>query len=165
MIDLDSGYKEVLTYKGVPLRLHWTLPLGLLFFFGLEPLAWLLFMVIIVLHEFGHAFLVRYYGHHLQSIDILGFGGLCRWYPRGMATDDERSVIAWGGVAAQGILLAFAGAAALLFGPATTAIGATVSVFLIKWNAIIIALNLIPISPLDGHEAWKLVTRKISSYR
>ena len=160
MININSGYKTALTIKGVPIRLHWTLPVGLIFLCGIDPLAWLLFTFIIFVHEAGHALIVHHYKHGLESIDILGFGGLCRWFPRGNATPTEVSVIAWGGVLAQMVLLAVTGALILIFGYPTVGAMATAAYFFVKFNLIIIGLNLIPIPPLDGHEAWKLVTRK-----
>ncbi len=162
MINLDSGYATLFSIKDVPIRVHWSLPFGLLLLAGINPLAWLLFVFIIFAHEAGHAFAINRYRHEVQSIDLWGLGGFCRWYPLGHATPTERSVIAWGGVLAQAAILAVAGIAVLIFGYPTGGYGYMAANFFIEFNLILIGLNLIPISPLDGHEAWKLVTRKFA---
>src|SRR5262245_6600979 len=103
----DRGYLRIATLHGIPIRVHWSMPVGALIFSGFRfaPVFWLAFFALVLLHELGHAFFVRRYRHHVLSIDITGFGGLCRW--NGHASAYERAVIAWGGVVAQ-ILLFFA---------------------------------------------------------
>ncbi|MBI5533123.1 MAG: hypothetical protein HY898_10425 [Deltaproteobacteria bacterium] len=142
----------------MPVRLHWTLPIGALVFSGgaFAPFFWLGFFVLVFLHELGHAIIVRRLGYRVTAIDITGFGGMCRW--SGAASRLERSLISWGGVGAQLVILA------LTFGLVTIfpflALGWTgqlVSVFL--WtNLWLAAINLLPFPPLDGHQAWQLVS-------
>ena len=67
------------------------------------------------------------------------------------------SVIAWGGVIAQTCVLVVMGLVVLLFGyPAGGMLGLIIY-WLVKINIFIIIFNLIPIRPLDGYEAWKLL--------
>lgn len=154
---LRDGYLVVGHVRGVPIRVHWSMPLGALVLGGMSPAFWLAFFVIVLLHEGGHALLVRHYRHRVVSVDVTGLGGLCRW--QGRATARERAVIAWGGVAAQAALLLVTGALVLVFGyPASGPLHTLASAF-IRTNAFIILLNLVPIPPLDGAEAWTLVTR------
>lgn len=138
--------------------MHWTAPLGALMFGGFRfaPAVWLAFLVIILVHELGHAFLVRRFGLGLVSVDVYGLGGLCR-HERGSAY--QSSVIAWGGVVAQGCLLLPAIVLSLLAPLLALPIGGFTAELLgalVYTNTFIIILNLIPIRPLDGAEAWKL---------
>src|SRR5262245_31795457 len=60
---MESGFLHLGRFRGVPLRMHVLAPLGALFFSGFrfEPGAWLGFVLIILLHEIGHALLVMRY--------------------------------------------------------------------------------------------------------
>jgi len=153
----DRGYWRIFSWRGAPVRLHWTLPVGAFVFGGLEfvPAFWLGFTLLVFAHELGHAMVVRKFGHRVSSIDITGIGGMCRW--SGSATAMERALIAWGGVMAQSVLLVAAAIVAFTV-PAVARgwLAGLLSVFL--WtNVYLMALNLIPIPPLDGSEAWKII--------
>lgn len=153
----QSGYLRIFSWRGVPVRLHWTLPLGALIFGGslLAPAFWLGFVLLVLAHELGHALIVMKLRHRVMAIDVTGFGGMCRW--SGAATPLERSLIAWGGVAAQAALLVVA----LVLSVTVPGLGRgwtapLLSVFL--WtNVYLMALNLLPFAPLDGAEAWRLI--------
>jgi stage IV sporulation protein FB len=135
-------------------RVHWTMPLGA-FLFGraqFVPVFWAAFFVIVLWHEMGHALVVRHFRHRVVSVDLTGVGGLCRW--AGSATAYERAAIAWGGVAAQAVLLVVALAVRALVGPPTSWLGAEIESAAIQWNLSLIVLNLLPWPPLDGSEAW-----------
>src|SRR5579859_2714533 len=99
---MRSGYATVAYLGRSPLRLHWTLPIGALVVSGghFAPYTWAAFAFLILVHELGHAFLVRRYRHAVVSIDLHGLGGHCRW--SGYASEVEKSKIAWGGVLATG---------------------------------------------------------------
>jgi Zn-dependent protease len=159
----ETGYFEIGKVRGVPLRLHWTLPVGMLLLGGLSPLVWLAFTALVLAHEAGHALLVRRYRLHVLSIDLTGFGGATRW--AGHATEHQKSVIAWGGVAAQAVLLVAALAAFVVAGPPTSSMGHALSSVFIRSNLFIIALNLLPMAPFDGADAWKLPARFIERLR
>ena len=108
----SRGYLTIFHYRGAPVRIHWTAPLGALILGGsllVVPIYWLAFFVLIVMHEIGHAALVRRYRFQVISIDLHGLGGLCRW--EGSANPWQRAVIAWGGIWVQLALLVFAGTA------------------------------------------------------
>ena len=93
---LRGGYLAIGRWRGAPLRLHWTLPVGALLFGQgrFVPGFWLGFFLLVFVHELGHAVLVRRYGHGVVSIDIHALGGVCRW--SGEPTAIDRSRIAWG---------------------------------------------------------------------
>ena len=154
---LDRGYLTIAKIRGAPIRFHWSLVLGLLFFTGFRfaPGAWLGFIVIILLHELGHAVLVWRGGLRVTSIDVAGYGGLCRY--EGGTTERWRSVIAWGGVAAQALLLVASVAITRLLPPTQNVLVAQLLDVMLMPNAALILFNLVPIPPLDGAEAWKLL--------
>ena len=161
----DRGFLNVGTWRGVPVRLHWTAPLGAALFGGLRlaPAVWFSFFVLVIAHELGHAYLVRRYGHHVMAIDVTGFGGLCRWF--GTATTFERAAIAWGGVVAQAALLLVALLLWGVFGPWPTGVGRDLVGTFVYANFWLIILNLLPFAPFDGKEAWPLARMLFQRWR
>jgi Zn-dependent protease len=153
----DSGYWTIARLRGVPLRLHWTIPVGALLFSGLRfaPAFWAAFFGLILLHEVGHAIVVRIYRHRVHAIDVMGFGGTCHW--SGAATPFQRAAIAWGGVLAQAVLLVATFVLVTVLGQPRTVAGAEVVDVFTRTNLWLIALNLLPVPPLDGAEAWPLL--------
>ena len=88
--------------RGIPVYAHLTLPIGMLLVsgFAFRPWSWLGLIAIVVVHELGHAFLLRRYGLPVLSIVLHGFGGECRTVD--YITPWQRSVVAWGGGSAKG---------------------------------------------------------------
>ncbi|HEY2404755.1 MAG TPA: hypothetical protein VGI10_02075 [Polyangiaceae bacterium] len=160
-----SGWWTIGSFRSAPIRLHWSVLIGALLFSGfhVEPALWLAFLLLILVHELGHAILVKAYRLHVIEIALHGMGGHCAYSPPG--TSKQSAVIAWGGVLAQACLLAATVAATHvfglpLFGPAYQFyyVFATVNVF-------VIFLNLLPFRPLDGANAWRLVPILIRQMR
>ena len=152
----EKDYFTLGRLYGIPIKLHWSLPLGALFFSGFRfvPGFWLGFFGLILIHECGHAFLSRIRGLRVLEIQIHGFGGLCR-HERG--TPYDTAIIAWGGVLAQFLVLYLPAVALIHAGiwPAA-AFGAELAEALTRTNLILIAFNLIPVGPFDGRAAWQL---------
>ncbi len=151
---MASWSLTVARWKNVPIKVHAALPLGLFVFTGFRfaPVSWACMLGIVLLHELGHAWVVRLVGGLATEVMIHGFGGWCAW--RGEVSKLGRAAIACGGVAAQLVLLLISlGADALGVWPhggnAETVFWACTSS-----NAYMIAFNLVPIAPLDGVEAW-----------
>ncbi len=159
---LERGSLTLARLRGIPIRAHWTLPLGALFFSGFRfaPGFWIGFFLLVLIHELGHAALVRAFRLRVVGIDVTGFGGLCHW--SGMATERQRGAIAWGGVLAQLALLAVAAGSLFVLGRPPTRFAAELFSVFTYTNVYLIGLNLLPIPPLDGFEAWKLVLRELS---
>jgi Zn-dependent protease len=160
----DRGYLRLFVVNGVAVRVHWSIPLPLLLLFGGASgrgmlLAWAL---ILVGHELGHAFLVRRYGLHVLSLDFHGFGGRCVY--AGDPTRLGAAVIAWGGVAAQAILFVLAIGFALLI-PGKRAFDVAVVDGLVRYNALMALLNLLPHPSLDGGQAWRAIPLAIEAQR
>lgn len=151
-----SGWWTITKLYGVPVRIHWSALLGAIFFSGLSfaPGAWLGFLLVILAHELGHAFVVLRTGQRLLGVSIHGFGGECQW--AGDATPLQRSLIAWGGVAAQAALFLVALPLSWLVGARLGLFGLDLFHALTVSSAFIAALNLLPLRPFDGAEAWKL---------
>jgi Zn-dependent protease len=154
---LSTGYLTLFKVRGAPVRVHWTTPLLALMLGGFRfvPGIWVGVFILILLHELGHAFFVWRYRLHVMAVEVTGWGGLCRY--AGQPTPIQRSIIAWGGVLAQSVVLVAASAYWLspLYAPTTMFEAHLVDSF-IRLNLMLIALNLLPIAPLDGAEAWKL---------
>lgn len=141
---------------GVPLRVHWSVPVCAFLAGGLRiaPGAWLAFLLLVLVHEAGHALVVRRTGARITALELLGFGGLCRW--EGHVTPLARACIAWGGVWAQLAVLAVTGAALLAFGAPSHPFAAQMVDVATVGNLWLMGVNLLPIRPLDGEEAWAL---------
>jgi stage IV sporulation protein FB len=153
---LRGGYLAIGQWRGAPVRLHWTLPIGALLFGQgrFVPGFWLGFFLLVFVHELGHAVLVRRCGHGVASIEIHALGGMCRW--SGEPTAIDRARIAWGGVLAQALAFAVATAAVALAGPPEGAFVRQLAAAFTVTNVWLMAINLLPVPPLDGAEAWKL---------
>jgi stage IV sporulation protein FB len=153
---LVGGFFRVGRLAGVELRLHWSVPLAALVFGSLrfEPILWLSFIAVIVVHELGHALLVRGMGYRLSGIDLTGYGGQCRF--NGTADAFDHAIIAWGGVLAQLGLLIGTLLVMLVFGEPSGSSGKLVEHAFVEINLWIVGINLLPFPPLDGARAWRL---------
>jgi stage IV sporulation protein FB len=149
----ERGYLTIARLGGTPLRLHWSLPLGALALTGFrfDPGAWLGLVLVVIAHELGHSVLVRRSRLDVESIDLHGLGGECRF--SGYATPWQRAGIAWGGVLAQALLLPIGFWLTPRLEPSVMQRAIATFGMPSLW---MIGLNLLPIAPLDGHEAWRL---------
>jgi hypothetical protein len=149
------GYFTIGRWRGIPVKLHWSAPIGAYFWTGCNPslVRILAFLSVTVVHELGHAVLVRRARAHVTEITVHAFGGECWWM--GEATPIERAMIAFGGVWAQCLLAAAAFAWAAL-APAQSALAVDLVDMFTRYNLYNAAFNLTPLRPLDGSEAWKL---------
>jgi hypothetical protein len=153
----DTGYWTVGRVRGVKVRVHWSAPIGAFFFtgFSMNPLLWAGFLFLVVVHELGHAAIVRRFGYHVTGVRIHGFGGDCPW--EGDATFAEVCTVAWGGVLAEGVLGIATLIALLAFGTPSSPILAALA-FTFTWtNVRMILFNLLPIPGFDGYHAWQLL--------
>lgn len=153
---------EIGSIAGVRIRLHASVLLMVaLFAFLRADLPIVLGLVAVILvHELGHAFVARRRGLAVREVVVHGFGGYCTHEP-GRPIDVQ--AIAWGGVLAQawlGFALALVrvGLDRLPVGmvPPDPMIPFWIGA-LSRMNLELALVNLVPIRPLDGAEAWKLV--------
>jgi hypothetical protein len=161
----QGGYFTLGHWRGIPIRTHWTIPLGAFIFtrFEFVPVLWLGFALIVLVHEFGHALMVRWCGAAVLSIDMDALGGSCSW--EGEVSPIQRALIAWGGVLAQLVLFVAVKMMDTNAGWSATLDGYQLSGVLTSTNLRIAAFNLIPIPPLDGWQAWRLIPLVYSDIR
>lgn len=154
-----SGFARLGRGFGAPLLFHWSIPLGLYVLDGMRVLPgyWVAGTLLILAHELGHAWLARRYGATVTAVKVMPIGGLCEY--RGDLTEAQRSVVAWGGVLAQALIYALTAAALRALGAPHHPWLADAARAWTQGNAFLIALNLMPVRPLDGYEAWRLPLR------
>ncbi len=154
---MNRGWWTITRLRGAPVRLHWTVPLGAFVMgrFSFVPAFWLGFVALVLIHELGHALLVLRYRLGLSEIAIHGLGGHCQHQRSG--TRFQEAVVAWGGVLAQSALLLAAYAWTLSVGPPSSEHAALLLHVFTSTNLWLIAINLLPIAPLDGSKAWPLL--------
>jgi Zn-dependent protease len=153
---LENGYLTLGRFHGARVRVHWSTLLGMLVLtrFHIAPGAWLGFLVVVLVHELGHATLAHRLGMEVVALDVHGLGGQCTY--AGLPTSKQQATIAWGGVLAQSALLVASLVVVSILGwPRGGQLGELC--YALTWtNAGVIALNLLPIPPLDGADAWTL---------
>jgi stage IV sporulation protein FB len=152
-----QGYLRIGRIGGAPVRLHWSVPLGVVAFSGfrLAPGAWLGVVLLILVHELGHAVAVWASGLRVVAVDVMAFGGLCRF--EGYPTPRGRVLIAWAGVLAQAALLLCTLVAVRLVGAPSHPFEADMVGAFVGANLWLMLFNLLPIPPLDGVDAWGII--------
>lgn len=125
------------------------------------------FFGLLVAHEYGHVFAARWRGVPVYAINFSGLHGETARAHSGRQKDE--AIIAWAGVGAQLLVLLLAWAATLLLdgvrSPALWTIAGPVLVVWTKWNVFLIIIALLPIGPMDGHAAWKILPMMRQSLR
>jgi hypothetical protein len=146
-----DGSVQLGRWWGIPVRFHWTLPIGMLVLTRgrFMPVAWASIASLVLVHELAR----------VESVQLNAFGGLCTY--SGEVGDVESSIIAWGGVLAQAIVLVVTWALIALFGQPRDPNVAQVAFAFTEANLWMIGLNLLPVPPLDGHLAWRLPFRSL----
>lgn len=162
MIHFDQGQLRFVRRGAVPIGVHWSLLLGLAAFsrFTFNPWFILGFLTLVGVHELGHAFLVKRYGLQVEGIVFHGLGGECSF--SGRVTQRKRSVIAWGGVAAQALML-IASLVWFTLSPPASEGAIVLQHALVTTNLWMIGLNLLPLPGFDGHYAWRVLKGKTAS--
>ena len=135
-----------------PLQLHWSLLLGVALFCTLEPRPLLLlgYAAVLLAHVAGHALAILGTPLSVHGVMLHGLGG--ELLGEGQVPPLRRSLVALSGVGGQLALLC----AALLL---AHALPADLSEAFVRRNGILLLLNLIPLRPLDGAQAWRLIPR------
>ncbi len=153
------------TWSGIPVAMHWSVllifPWLYLFMGGFlyAAIGSLAYFALLLVHEFGHVAVARWRKQYVESITLSGTHGETALGTYGSHVD--QILIAWGGVAAQLLVLV----AALVAGPYAsrldnplllTLLGPTL-IILTKWNVFLMVVALLPIGPMDGHKAWAVI--------
>ncbi len=147
----EDGCWVLRTSETLRFELHWSLPLFPVMTRCYTPVAFLLALVILAVHEIGHALVVHWRGLRSHAIRMHGMGGYCS-HDGGSALDE--AWIAWGGVAAQ-LPFFVLGVVLVTYLPAGR-LSDDLYVSLVLANGLMIGFNLVPIRGLDGHKAWTL---------
>jgi Zn-dependent protease len=152
------------TWRGVSITLHWTVLLGLPYYYYLTrsvsytAISFAAFLFLMFVHELGHAAVAAWRHVEVERIRLLFLHGVCVHEEPYHEEDDV--LIAWGGVAAQLVVLIVALGADLLLtmlaAPAPPAVWALLRV-LINTNLFLMVFNLIPLAPFDGAKAWRVL--------
>lgn len=151
-------------WRGIPIALHWTALLGLPWFLyktgsvTAALVAFAAFLFLLMAHELGHAAVAAWRRVEVTHIQLFLLHGVCAHEEPDYEEDDV--LIAWGGVAAQFVLLLIAlGVNFLLptLSPVAYFWAAPALAVLIETNLLIMVLNLIPVAPLDGAKAWRAI--------
>jgi len=158
--------------KGVPIAAHSSLVIALpVGCFLAESLmvgvvGFFAFVALLFLHEWGHAVAAMRQGLRVFRIGLYPFHGICEYE---LAHSPWSQVlVSWGGVLVQTVLFVvcvlFTKSTLLLGGSIPNELGAAFFVW-IPLNALIVMLNLLPIPPLDGATAWKIVPMALARPR
>lgn len=142
------------TWFGVPVRLHstWILTFGLISIVNPSfALFWFLIFCIVVLHEFGHIFVGRFFGCKTSDVTLYPFGGAAR-----MNMPDNPK---------QEFFIALAG-------PMVNASLIPFLEFVSEYNSLMVIIhfanigliffNLLPVFPMDGGRVFRSVLQMIS---
>jgi Zn-dependent protease len=153
---------EVMEIRRVKVFAHWSvLLIGAIVLAGAleEPLLACSVLVayygVILIHECGHMIAAQRKGCAVWSIELYPIWGITRFSQP--YSQYHQCVIAWGGVVAQAIvavpLLAWVETFGYTRFQAVNAIRAILGFFSLS----VAVFNLIPIRPLDGSIAWRLL--------
>jgi hypothetical protein len=150
----QRGYLTLARPRGVALQIHVSALVAAALLTFIQPGFALGFFVVLFAHELGHAVLASASRLSVDALRLHALGGECRY--SGRTTPLKRSVVAWGGVLAQGFVLAGALSYARFFGWPRSSLGVHFLESLIGWNLLIAVMNLLPLPTLDGWQAWQL---------
>ncbi len=112
-------------------------------------------LVIILVHEGGHALLLRRYRLPVLGIVLHGFGGECQTVS--WMTPWQETVVAWGGVLAQFLLLVALTTIGKLGLLSRAFLASDFYFALTAVNFVTAVFNLLPFGNLDGRRAWRIL--------
>lgn len=160
---MKPSTRPLLHIGGVPLFVHWSVLI-------LLPVFWLIekhflgvvvgvsaYLVVLIVHEAGHAIMARLLGLRVAAVAIWPLHGKC-WVQL-PASKMQYIALAWAGVIGQAVLALAAFAIAALCSSLGISIPGWIQpaffVFEVL-NPFIAICNLAPFGNLDGRAAWGL---------
>jgi Zn-dependent protease len=162
------------TWGRIPVSMHWTVLLAFawLYLFTWSLLATAIasaaFFVLLVAHEYGHVFVLRRRRIAVTGITLYGIHGETR-YNEYAAKPGDVVAVAWGGVAAQALILAVAALVRFTVDfssmPLAAVIAGPVLMVFTTLNVFLMIIALLPIGPFDGHAAWQAIPRMRKAVR
>ena len=161
---MEQNYWQLGRWAGVPVSMHWTVLIAFawlyLIFWDLlaTAIAAVAFFALLVAHEFGHVAVLRLKKIAVESIELNGLHGRTA---HGWAGEADDILVAWGGVAAQLVVLLLALLAMLLVPlpslPGLALVTGPILFVFIKLNVFLMVVALLPLGPFDGHRAWAVI--------
>ena len=161
LVEMDKFTLKLFSTYSAPVCIHASSILVLLYFvankgflFGI--FATIAFFILMYIHELGHAYFVRYYGHDLERICLYPLHGVCEF------DIDERyspeTLIIAGGILFQlGVFSIWFVLVTIFdrlgFSSLIHLVEPFTFIFL-SINLLTIVINLLPIRGLDGYELW-----------
>jgi Zn-dependent protease len=171
-MNYSQGNLIISSWRGIPVYLHWSLLVWcmLAFIVGGGVIGGLLMVPLLILlmaiHEYGHALVARARGTAVHSIRLYLFHGVCiHELPY---SEFEEIQIAWGGVLAQLLALTLVIPLYYLsseFLVLNNVVLNTLFLVFVNINVLTIGLNLLPFRGLDGRIAWKILPLAFQSLR
>ena len=153
---------RVFRLKGVDVFVHWTvLLIAAVMVYATRRNPWVTlaagasWLGLLLLHECGHMIAARRRHTQVISIELYPIFGFCRFEIPWSRFD--HCIIAWGGVIAQlvvavPIMLCVSAFGYTPFAPVNAIFG-----ILGGYSLVLAAFNLLPVRPLDGSMAWRIV--------
>ncbi len=161
-----KGSLQVGKIAGIPIRLHWSLVLLVIFAMGpgvgvsvvLSELAWIAaIFACVLIHELGHSIFARHRGYKVRDIVLLPLGGVSEIVGISNSARDEMTIALIGPLTNCAIALLLVGIAASrgleLWPP--TLFGREWLVRVMWANVMLGGFNLLPALPLDGGRALR----------
>jgi Zn-dependent protease len=156
-----KGSRKVGTIAGVPIRLHWSLVILVIFAIGpgmtaskvVSEAAWIVAVFACVLvHELAHSLLARHRGYKVRDVVLMPLGGFSEIIGISNSPGDEAMISLVGPLANFTIaaLLAIAAASSRMEMWPPTLFARAWLVRILWANVALGALNLLPALPLDG---------------
>lgn len=167
MYEQRPGFSKAIRVLGVPTYLHWSFPLGavvpcLFVGFRAEQSIYLCagYILLVAIHELGHAVAARACNLDVLAIEITGFGGMC--YTEAPRTIKAALALCSGGLFAQLVLFVIASMALVLFGRPPTLFLNCLALTFTLINIILFIGNIVPTKPAigqvtDGYLIWHAV--------
>lgn len=119
----------------------------------------IIMLVIITIHELGHAAAASYFSWRIKKISLLPFGGVVELEEHGNRSMKEEAIVTIAGPVQHLWLIAFA----FLLNQLNVVPESLVELF-IEYNLMILLFNLLPIWPLDGGKFVYLICSLVSPF-
>ena len=177
---MHAGYMQLLTVRGVPVYVHWSLAIpgvAIAAIAGFHPYEAVYcvfgFVALIVAHEMGHVMVAAFCGQRIFSIAISGAGGECRYQPT-LSVARSLAIVS-GGLLAQAALflatLSYLSVAGETHGAFERCMVTNFTVV----NLLIFVINILPIKArshqhtdgylaTDGYVIWQLFLHKFRGH-
>ena len=163
----NFGFLKVKNLRifGAEVFVHWTaLPCALIPIFPLAngplevTICAVFVLLLIFVHEIGHAFVAKKLGYQPTAIILKDVHGYCSYeYLKNSTIEKDEAKIAWGGVMAQLIIAVPLILLSTITSLLSEKVMTPVVVIFGYYSALMVIINLLPIKTLDGSKAWKLL--------